>query len=258
MLSQLLKAFNLNPKEMKILEKVRDLGTQPASNIARVMDMPRNTVRFILDSLVQKGLLVKTNRGNTQYYAVDAVKNITRRLKVQKVRNAEKFDQQIQLLEKFESELNPAYKHAANRPKITFYEGGDGLERVYEHTLSAKEPIKSWASFEGMHEALPEYFDTYYARRSKKKIKICSIHPDTEFARERQKRDEKEWRESALIPEDKFHWIPEIQVYDDFINIASWHEKLGIIIESPEIAQAMKTIFDMAFETAKKYDKKKK
>ena len=258
MLSQILKSFGLNPKEMKTFEKVRDLGTQPASNIARVMDMPRNTVRFILDGLVQKGLLVKTNRVNTQYYAVDSTKNIIRRLKVQKVKMADKIDSQVNMIEKFGSELNPAYQHASRRPKITFYEGTDGLERVYEHTLSAKEDIKSWASFEGMHEAMPEYFNTYYARRTKKKIKIFSIHPDCDFARERQKNDKKELRESALVPASKFQWIPEIQVYADFINIASWKEKLGIIIESPEISQAMKTIFDMAFETAEKYDKKKK
>ncbi len=258
MISQILKSFNLNQKEAQIFEKVRDLGTQPASNIARVMDMPRNTVRFILDGLVQKGLLIKTNRGNTQYYAVEAVKNIIRKLKVQKIRQSEKIDSQINLLEKFGKELNPATVHSAKKPKITFYEGTDGLERVYEHTLSAKDDIKSWASFEGMHETMPEYFDTYYARRAKKKIKIHSIHPDSEFARERQKNDEKEYRESALVPANKFEWVPEIQVYDDFINIVSWHEKLGIIIESPEISQAMKTIFDMAFETAKSYDKKKK
>ncbi len=258
MISTVLKHFDLNPKEVRIFETVRDLGTQPASNIARVIEMPRNTVRFILDALVNKGLLVKTNRGNTQYYAVDQVKNIIRRLKVKKIRATEKIDAQIQLIEKFKSELNPSGTHSPKKPKITFYEGTDGLERVYEHTLSAKEPIKSWASFEGMHEAMPEYFESYYKRRTKRRIKIYSIHPDSEFARERQKKDREEIRESTLVPSDKYQWVPEIQVYDDFINIASWHEKLGIIIESEEIAQAMKTIFDMAFETGKKLDKKKK
>jgi len=258
MISQILKSFGLKTKESRIFEAIRDLGTQPASNVARVLDMPRNTVRSILDGLAKDGLLVKTNRGNTQYYAVESKQNIIRRLKVQKIRVSEKIDSQINLIEKFGSELNLAEKRGAKRPKITFYEGTDGLERVYEHTLSAKEPIKSWASFEGMHEGMPEYFNTYYSRRARKKIKIYSIHPDTPFARERQKNDEKEWRESALVPSEKFSWIPEIQVYDDFINIASWNEKLGIIIESTEVSDALKAIFDMAFETAKRYNKKKK
>ena len=63
-------------------------------------------------------------------------------------------------------------------------------------------------------------------------------------------------RESALVPPAKYNWIPEIQIYNDKINIASWKEKLGIIIESPEIAEALKAAFEMSFETAEKYTKK--
>ena len=44
-------------------------------------------------------------------------------------------------------------------------------------------------------------------------------------------------------------------MYNNKINIASWKEKLGIIIESEEIADAMRVIFDMAFEAATCYGK---
>ena len=40
--------------------------------------------------------------------------------------------------------------------------------------------------------------------------------------------------------------------------IASWREQLGITIESAEIAEAMKKIFELAWEQAKTLDKKLK
>lgn len=256
MLHTILRTFDLSEKEIKIFMKVLDLGAQPASHIARVTEMPRNTVRSILDNMIKRGLMVKTNRANTQYYAVEKKENIVRALKHEKIRLQEKLDNQIDLIENYGDELT--VHQSKSRPKFTFYEGRSGVEKVYEDTLTAKNGIVSWASFEGMHGALPEYFKTYYQRRTKKKIFIRSIHPDTDLARERSKNDSKEMRESALVPSKDYNWVPEIQVYNDKINISSWKEKLGIIIESPEIAQALKAIFELSWSTAKTFDKKRK
>lgn len=253
MLNKILQSFGLNTKQQLVFSKVMDLGTQPASNIARVTDLPRNSVRFILDELVKLGLLVKSNRGNTQYYTVETKENIIRHLKVRKLHIDQELETQIKLVETFGAELNPnAHKVSSRRPKITFYEGTDGLEKVYEHTLTAKKKyIRSWANFDGMHEALPEYFTSYYSRRHKKKIEITSIHPDSKMARIRKDLDPEEGRKSILVPADKYTWVSGIRVYDDFINITSWSEKLGIIIESPELAKSFASIFDLCARAAR-------
>ncbi len=253
MLNKILLSFGLNTKQRLVFNKVLELGTQPASNIARVTDLPRNSVRFILDELVKDGLLVKGNRGNTQYYTVETKENIIRHLKVRKLHLDQQLETQIKLVETFGAELNPnAHKTSSRRPKITFYEGTDGLEKVYEHTLTAKNKfIRSWANFDGMHEALPDYFASYYRRRHKKKIAITSIHPDSKMARFRKDLDAEEGRESILVPAEKYSWVSGIRVYDNFINITSWSEKLGIIIESPELAKSMASIFDLCARAAK-------
>ena len=53
-----------------------------------------------------------------------------------------------------------------------------------------------------------------------------------------------------------FHFTPEINIYDDKVMIASWREKLGIIIVSEEIAEAMKTIFELSWAEARRLDQK--
>ncbi len=252
MITNILKSFQLNEKEISIFTKVLELGAQPASTIARVCELPRNTVRSILDNLVRKGLMVKTARANTQYYGTERKENLIRALQFRKSKMEQEMEEQIRLLNEYGHELNDQ-RSAKSRPKITFYEGWAGVEKVYEDTLTAKNGLKSWASYDALEEIMPAYFEKYFKRRAAKGIRMRSIHPNTELSRKGQERDAAELRESALIPAETFQWSPEIQVYNNKVNIASFKEKLGIIIESQEIAEALGAIFDLSYEAAKTY-----
>lgn len=257
MLESFLKTFSLTNREVQVFLKALEIGSQPASSIARVCELPRNTVRSILDGLVKKGLMIKTRRANTQYYATEDKENLLRQLKLKKARATNTIDQQIDLLSQYGDEL-AVHQWAKSRPKITFYEGISGIEKVYEDTLTAKDGLRSWASCDDLLDAMPEYFKTYFKRRAKKGILMRSIHPDTPAAREIASHDREELRESRLIPADKFFWTPEIQIYNNKINIASWKEKLGIIIESEEISKAMGVFFEMCYAFASKAEKESK
>ncbi len=138
---------------------------------------------------------------------------------------------------------------------MKFYEGTEGLRDVYEDTLTSSEPILAYASIDDMHKALPNYFPEYYKRRAQKGISIKGIVPMTEKALERSNFNTSEKREIAFVPPDKYYFSPEINIYDNKVMIASWREKLGIIIESEEIADAMKKIYELAWARAKELDK---
>ena len=138
-----------------------------------------------------------------------------------------------------------------NRPKIRFYEGTDGLQYVYEDTLTSSEGIRAYATVDDMHKALPTYFPEYYKRRAEKNISIRAIIPETLMGRERKVNDIEEKRETAFVPAGEYYFSPEINIYDNKVMIASWREKLGIIIESEEIADAMKKIYELAWKGAK-------
>ena len=138
---------------------------------------------------------------------------------------------------------------------MRFYEGKEGLIEVYEDTLTSHEPIRVYATIEDMHRALPNYFPEYYRRRAAKGIFARGIIPKTPAAIERVKHNKEEARETALIPADKYYFSPEICIYDNKVMIASWREKLGIIIESSEIADEMKNIFELAWAEAKRLEK---
>lgn len=258
MIENVLQNIGLNEKEIEVYLTNLELGSQPASVIARRVKIPRNTTRFILDKLVEKGVIEKTKRANTQLYSPETPKNLINLLESQRVDLNADIDDKIGKLNSVMAELESRYRPESTKPKVTFYEGDDGLKKVYEDTLKSSEDLRSFASFDAMHGVLPDYFKTYYHRRVKNKLHIRSVHPDTPLARERSKHDKKEMRDSRLVPAKEYSFTPEIQLYDNKISITSLKEKLGIIIESQEIYQAMSVIFELAWKEATKLDKGKK
>ena len=92
-----------------------------------------------------------------------------------------------------------------------------------------------------------KYFNTYYKRRAKKGIKIRSIHPKTLLAQQHMKTNKMVLSEAKLVDSSEFKITPVIQVYDNKVNIVSWKEKVGLIIESKEISEAVKSIFQLCW-----------
>lgn len=256
MIDPVIQSLGVHRKELAIIKKLQELGAQPASHIAKLCSLPRNTTRSILDTLVERGLVSKRLRGRTQFYELESSENIVRSLKVQKVRIGEQLDAQIEAIKRHAEEWDQ-HKHSKTRPKIRVLEGQAGIERIYEDTLTAKSGLKSWADYDSLYEGTKgsDYFPTYFKRRAKAGIRMRSIHPMSELALAAQQHDKEELRESALVPKDSYDWKPEIQVYDNKVNITSWREKLGVIIESDEIAEAVTAIFDLAYKAAASYGK---
>ena len=239
-------AFSLSAREGSVLACLFEHGRQAASSVARICEAPRNTVRGTLDGLVRKGLVTCTRKGNTQFYELERGESLLQLLEHRRESQRLELESQLSAV-KSNLSFFDRKADSATRPRITFYDGYDGLKKVYEDTLTSKSEIRSWASFDSNREILPRYFETYYSRRAKKGIPISGIMPETPLSRAHSKLNRKFLRKTVLIPEDEFRIGPEIQVYDNKVNIVSWNEKLGLIIESPEIARAVKAIFDLNY-----------
>lgn len=258
MINNVLQSIGLNQKEIMVYLAILKLGTQPASIIARSVGTQRNTTRFILDKLVDNGLVRKSTKANTQLYTPEAPKNIIKLLEGQRRRINEESNEEIKQLKKIIPELKSKIRPKSSKPKVTYYEGKDGLIKAYEDTLKTSDMIHSFACYDVIHGEFQEYFSTYYKRRAKNKIPIKCIHLDTKLGRLKAKRDKNELRESRLLPANKYYYKPEIQFYDDKVSIASWEETLGIIIESHEIRELFQVIFDLAWKEADRIDPRKK
>lgn len=243
---EILIKSGFSDNESAVFLALLQLGKGTVSQITRKAGLNRTTGYDVLDSLVSKGLASVSGKEPKQEYLAESPNHLILILENQE-KEARK---RISTIKKIIPELNSIH-NVAGRPKVRFYEGVKGLEDAYEDTLTSKEPIISYATFDDMHKALPNYFPKYYKRRAEKGINIRGIVPKTDIAVERMQYNEAEKREVIFVPADKYYFSPEIDIYDNKVMIASWREKLGIIIESAEIADAMKKIYELAWIGAK-------
>ncbi|MES2223986.1 MAG: helix-turn-helix domain-containing protein [Patescibacteria group bacterium] len=242
--------LGLNAKEASGYVALLGLGQATVSEIAKKAGINRTTVYDILSSLGSKGLVSISGKEPKQEYRAENPDKLITYLK----NDLELKAQNVRYAELILPELKSIHK-IGERPRIKFYEGEDGLREVYEDTLTSEGTILAYAAVDDVHKGIVNYFPKYYKRRAAKNIPIRAIFPDTAIARERSNLDKEEKRESLLVPFEKYSFTPEINIYNNKVMIASWREKLGIIIESAEIADAMKKIFELSWDRAKELDK---
>lgn len=251
-IEQQLTKFGLSSKEADIYISLLQLGTSIVSDVASKAKLNRSTTYVLLESLAKKGLVSISTEKKLRLYTSTAPERLIQLLEERVKHATELLGQARSVL----PELKSMYTGKGPKPKVSFYEDTEGIRSVYEDTLTASETILAFASIENMHAALPDYFPDYYHRRAKRNIHIRSIHPDTPEARERVLHDKKEARDSALVSAKEYAFSPEINIYDNKISFMSLRERFGLIIESEELATAMKKVFELAWKEAKNLNEK--
>lgn len=243
----LVQALGLPAKEGAVYLALLELGASNVSAIAKAAGLNRTTAYDILEQLNVKGLVSIVGDRKKRTYSAEHPDTLIRHFE----KRAKLYERRAEDLGKLLPQLRGLYSEKGKRPVVRFYEGKRGLESCYEDTLMAAEPIRAYASVHDMHAALPKYFPEYYQRRTKKGIHIRAILPATPESAERQRHDAAELRETVLVPTPQYDFSPEINLYDDKVAIMSLAEEFGVIIESKEIANAQKVVFELAWLGAK-------
>lgn len=250
-LEQRLVALGLNEKEATTYLGLLSMGSSAVSEIAKSTKINRSTTYLLLGDLLKKGLVSTSKKKKILLYSSAPPERLIQLLE----ERVAKTNSLLSLARGMLPELKSVFSGVGPKPKVSFFEGAEGIRTIYEDTLNSSETILAYASIENMHEALPDYFPNYYKRRAANGIHIRSIHPDTPEARDRMKHNKEESRESILVPKEQYGFSPEINMYDNKITFMSLREKFGLIVESEELTIAMKKIFELSWLGAKKiYD----
>ncbi len=253
MIIEVLEKIGLSDKEAKIYIQLIRLGAQPASVISKKTEINRTTTYDVIEALTEKGLISSLKQKGITYFKALDPKELMNYLEREKVEHVKKLEKQQRQIEEILPELISLENPESTKPKVTFFEGEKGMRQAYEDTLNSSETILAYANVEEMHKALPDFFPEYYKRRAiEKKIKIKCIAPDNKTSKDRHKKDKEENREMILIPKSKYGFSPEINIYDDKVLIASWREKMAILIKSEEIAEFHKKMYKLNWDLLKK------
>jgi len=122
-------SLGFSQKEAEIYLALYKLGIQPASVVAKYADMERTYVYKILVELSWKNLVSVTEKGGIKNFFIPDLSILRRYVENERV----KYEKMHDRFEDIEIELQSHRKwETSNTPKITLYEGGDGVRNCYE------------------------------------------------------------------------------------------------------------------------------
>jgi sugar-specific transcriptional regulator TrmB len=249
MIKDLLNQLNFSEKESRIYLALLEIGSGKAKEISRKTGLNRTTVYDICDTLLQRGLVSKYKKGAGTYFNALEPKHLLTYLEREKEEQAKTIEKQKQRVAELLPQLISLQNIFTTKPKVQFFEGEKGMREAYEDTLTAKEIILAYANVETMHEGLPSFFPEYYKRRAEHKIFIRAIVPRNELSIERSGHNQEEMRDTRYLPEAEMTFSPEVNIYQNKILVASWKEKMAILIESKELADLQKLTFELLWKT---------
>lgn len=247
-----LQKFGLNEKEVKVYLAALELGYAPVQNIAKKAGINRATAYFIIDGLLNRGLMTQIEKGKKTYYAAEDPKGLGVIID-KKIKDAEEVKG---VFKDILPQLESIYNLSIEKPKIRYYEGMEGLQAMRSEFLQvAQKEILGFISLDQVFKHFPEQQEEYGNKRIQKGIKSRVIYTHRSGPVEGAT-NEKILREARYVPEEKFFFTSDISIYGDRIAMASLKEKVGgVIIESKELANMMRAIFELAWEGAEKYQK---
>src|SRR3989339_142287 len=229
-----LRNLGLSLNESKIYLASLEMGVASAQDIAYKANIKRTTAYPVLENLAIKGLIYKTKHLSRNRYSAESPKNVVRR-----------YGRYFRQLHENLPELEAIHNQKPSKPKIVFYEGSQGILKIYADTL--KEKPKEILEFNSsdMFTTFPTFPKNYVKERIKRKIHARRITAKDKFWNEHATNDVSELSRTKMIDSNKFNLPVEINVYNNKVAFMSYADKMGIIIESRGIADSMRTIYEM-------------
>lgn len=249
-LLHVLRSAGLGDEQAQLYLAGLQMGSAPASEYAKKTGINRITAYNMLEAMVGEGRFAVIKKIRGKWYSPVAPEHLA----IEARKNADALNRVLPDLRSLQG------KHE-RRPHVKFYEGWEGVRRVYEDTLTAKGEILNFANSAVVRRFWPAYDDEYVAERVKRGIHLRGIAPDDATGRRVHGEDKNKLREIRLVPARDFDFRNEINVYDSKVAICSFgaaqdrsfdspEECFGVVIESREVAETQRQIFEMAWRYA--------
>ncbi len=244
-----LKTLGLSEKESKIYLALLQLGPSTPYKMAKRSGLKRPTAYVIADELVSKGYAVKAPGDKHTYIA-----------RPPEVIYGER---EVKMLEakKTLPELQALKGGVADRPAVLYFEGQEGMKQALMYKIKELHDTEIVGFYADPDFASPEAYAAsleFNEYRMAHKIKVRGLLTEADTLKGFEKYLKDETFVPKFIPKNIYSSNASFEFYPNFIKILFWDSSVGVIIESPTVARAMKQIFEMLWSRlGDEYDKSK-
>lgn len=251
MIEKDIQSLGLNEKEAKVYLASLELGQATVQKISMKAGIKRPTTYFIIENLMERGLMSSYYQGKKQLFMAEMPERILDLIAKER--------KELELREEQFKRLLPELQSINNRnkdkPVVKYYEGKDGiLTMVSEHLKTSKNQETFDVFSRDVIEAYISSEDLAKIRKERlgDKVKVKAIYT-------REKGDLDVIQDSQLIrlSQEDLPVTCDIAFFEDKVRIASFRERMmGIVIEDKEIANSFRAIFNLAWKWAEQNRKK--
>lgn len=247
-----LQKLGLNEKEVKVYLAALEFGYASAQDIAKKAQVNRATTYFIIEGLLRKGLMTQIEKGKKAFFAAEDPKSLGV-IVDKKIMEAEEVKG---VFGNILPQLESIYNLSAEKPKIRYYEGYDGIKAMrmeFLHLPKETGEIVGIIALDKLLRYFPGHEQEITMKRVEKRVKSRVIYT-TEKGPVEGATNKELLRETRYVPANTFNLTSDISIYGDKVSMVFLKEKLGgVMIENSELADMMRAIFELAWEGAEKY-----
>lgn len=231
-----LEILGLGEKESKIYLALLQLGPATPYKMAKRSGLKRPTAYVIADELVTKGYVVKAPGDKHTYIA-----------RPPEVIYAEREEKMIEA-KKILPELQALKGGVADKPSVLYFEGYEGMQQALMYRIKELHDTEIVGFFANPEFATQETYEQsleFNDYRVAHNITVRGLLTETETLKGFEKYLKDKTFVPKFIPKDMFSSNASFEFYPNFVKILFWDSSIGVIIESPTVAKAMRQIFEL-------------
>ncbi len=239
-----LKQIGLNEKEAKVYLALLELGTADVADIAKKAGIKRPTGYLVLEDLKNKGMVSQVPAKVNLFTAESPEKLVGDMYKKQ------------ELYKRFLPNMLALYNAKAFKPQVLLFEGREGVAEVYDKIFSSPE-ILFFSTIRDVFAMFPEMPKTLMKRVESKQSKIRELltqtPADLEYVTWVKQGD---YYQSRFAPKNFPEFLTDSAIFGNSVAFFSFKPQVfAVQIDSREISQSLRVLFDMAWMAGESYEK---
>ncbi len=241
-----LKQAGLSEGEARVYLASLESGPDTVMHLAEKAKIKRPTCYVMIESLIQKGLMSSFIKGKKRYFSAEHPGKLLDLIAAER----EEILGREGHVEKVLPELASFFNVSATRPRVRFFEGKEGVRAIQRDILKSKpKEIHSFIPLDVAHELFPPQAGDVREKILKiKGLKTKTLYTSNEA---RPLPEKGNIMVSRRIDPERFPFSTEVVIYNDKIAFLSFKEEIiGVIVESKQITDTMRTVFDLAWHGA--------
>lgn len=239
-----LNELGLSDKEAEVYLAMLELGPSSVQDIAKRAGVNRSTTYVMIEGLKKHGLVSTFEKGKKVVFSAENPEKLMSIVSEHMGLLEAKRDRLSQTLPR----LMAIFNAMEDKPRVRFFEGDAGLETIREEIVASKEPI--WELY-AVDEMLMDLVNVEPERRIERtkvlhgRSLIC-IKPGFKVPFF----DIKGF-EVREVDYNRLPFTGDLAIVGSRVYILSYRTRsLGVIIDSADIAEVMKALFEMAWSCA--------